>query len=347
MQIIKALSVSSALAAGISYLTTHACRDESRNGTVLVSSVPVTTVYANPTHRVLFGPLRDANPFFHLMESLWMLAGDNDLEFPQRFNKRFGEYSDDGRTVHGAYGFRWREHFGYDQLGVIIKELIKNPTSRRCVLAMWDAQLGFIGEDEPAGDDLNIAMHGGKDVPCNTHIYFRVNDWRLDMTVCCRSNDIIWGAYGANAVHMSMLMEYVAAALDVPLGVYYQMSNNYHAYTDVYGVEKLKAIAREAEVMDFYCAAHAAMHSTPVVTPFKLVNSTVDAWNQDLRMFMLNPEASNPYKDVFFSDVARPMYLAWQERKQKVSNGSQWVERVQATDWKLAAQQWIARREAA
>ena len=48
------------------------------------------------------------------------------------------EYSDDGITLQGAYGFRWREHFGGDQLSVIIERLRNDNTDRRCVLQMWD-----------------------------------------------------------------------------------------------------------------------------------------------------------------------------------------------------------------
>ena len=50
------------------------------------------------------------------------------------------------------------------------------------------------------------------------------------MTVCNRSNDMIWGAYGANAVHMSILMEYVAVAVNAPMGSYYQISDSFHIY---------------------------------------------------------------------------------------------------------------------
>jgi hypothetical protein len=46
---------------------------------VLVSQTPVVTCYSAPTQRVLFSPMRDANPFFHLMEALWMLAGRDDV----------------------------------------------------------------------------------------------------------------------------------------------------------------------------------------------------------------------------------------------------------------------------
>ena len=51
------------------------------------------------------------------------------------------------------------------------------------------------------------------------------------MTVSNRSNDIIWGTFGANAVHMSMLHEYVASALMLHVGKYTQISDSFHAYT--------------------------------------------------------------------------------------------------------------------
>ena len=60
------------------------------------------------------------------------------------------------------------------------------------------------------------------------------------MTVCCRSNDIIWGTYGTNAVHFSMLQEYLAARLNAQLGVYRHISDSFHAYSSV--LEKVKDI---------------------------------------------------------------------------------------------------------
>jgi hypothetical protein len=55
----------------------------------------------------------------------------------------------------------------------------------------------------------------------------------LNMTVFCRSNDIIWGCYGANAVHFSYLLEYMAAMINCPVGWYTQISVNWHAYLEI------------------------------------------------------------------------------------------------------------------
>src|SRR5690554_4488682 len=130
-------------------------RQDSRNGKVIRVIEPVTIQHRSPLNRVLFNQERDCNPFFHLFEAMWMLAGRNDLAPLQYFVSTFGQFSDDGKTLNGAYGYRWRhapemftgfdteqtyERNSYDQLNVIIEELRNNPDSRRCVLQMWNVQ---------------------------------------------------------------------------------------------------------------------------------------------------------------------------------------------------------------
>ena len=226
MRVINARNVNDALAHAVGLMRNHGQLRGSRNGKVLTPPFPVTTVYSRPCERVLFSPARDANPFFHLYESLWMLAGRNDVAPLVKYTKQIGAYSDDGLTIHDAYGYRWREHFQrnhipIDQLRVIIVRLQKDKDDRRCVLQMWDT-LADLG-------------NAGKAVPCNLTATFQVQDGLLNMVVFCRSNDIIWGCYGANAVHFSFLLEYVASKIGVPVGTYTQVSVNWHAYTEHWG----------------------------------------------------------------------------------------------------------------
>lgn len=221
MRTLEVRNVHQALPLGVDLLNKYGEKRTSRNGVVYVAPWPVTTVYHCPWERVLFWPQRDANPFFHLLESMWMLAGRNDISPLVKIVKRMQNFSDDGVTQHGAYGYRWRHWFNRDQLKEIIEILDRNKDDRRCVLQMWDAE-----------EDLG---RSGKDVPCNTTAAFQINGrGRLDLMVFCRSNDIIWGAYGANAVHFSFLLEYVAAAIGVPMGRYYQISCNWHGYVDTF-----------------------------------------------------------------------------------------------------------------
>jgi hypothetical protein len=122
-------------------------RSSSRVGDVLLIDEPVIITYKRPLQRVLFNPWRDCNPFFHLFESLWMLAGRNDVAPLAYFNSKISDIaSDDGQTFNGAYGYRWRhtethyEGSGYDggivstpidQLAIIIDQLKQKPDSRR------------------------------------------------------------------------------------------------------------------------------------------------------------------------------------------------------------------------
>lgn len=342
MHVIEVDNVNQALARGLEWLQATGVTENSRNGKVIVSPCPVTTVYRKPWQRVLFSPLRDANPFFHLMEALWMLAGRNDLEWPLYFNSKFGAFSDDNVTVHGAYGHRWRKWFGFDQLQMLIAELKHNPETRRAVLTMWDGR-----------EDLHQSLTAfnqtpSKDVPCNTHIYFDVRNGLLNMTVCCRSNDILWGAYGANAVHMSLLQEYVAASVGVEMGVYRQVSNNYHIYPDALHCT-LQELADDAWHNDHYYI----LGGTPRPKHFPLVRTgRVGEWDVDLFNFMADPlRSKTDFLSPFFAAVAAPMYRAFHRRKAKIFGGcddphsATSVLTIEADDWRWACTQWIVRRE--
>ena len=305
---------------------------ESRGGQVVEHEVPVATVFNKPWERVLFEEVRDANPFFHFMEGLWMLAGRNDLAFVQQYNQRMSEYSDDGINLHGAYGHRWVNHFNANQIDIIIKRLIKNPNDRRCVLQMWDVN-----------SDLNRA---GVDVPCNTCIYFKIRYNELLMTVSNRSNDVIWGTFGANIVHMSMLHEYMASALDVSIGAYTQVSDSFHAYTKVF--EEMHSRLEKADVFDYYSMKHFENpYENRGINYYPMVNQTsIEDWNKDLHKFLeRKPFEDMEFEDIFFSHVAVPLQDAWFLHKQgETDDAMSEVQNCIATDWATAGFDWLLRR---
>jgi thymidylate synthase len=335
VKVITADSVSSALAQGLDYILTHGKEELSRNGPVLVAPTPVTTVYTHPWRRVLFSPTRDANPYFHCMESLWLLAGRRDLEFPKKFNSRFGNYSDDGVTVRGSYGYRWRNWFGYDQLKVIIAELCTNPASRRCVLAMWDAsELAQHDQQYPLSDAMgDLLENKSNDLPCNTHIYFRVRDGVLDMTVCNRSNDLLWGLAGANAVHMSFLQEYMATMIGIPVGTYFQMSNNYHLYTDILSRKKAEVIIEECKTENRVFKEYVPLVTNP------------DIFDAELDIFMSSPALLYNYENTFLRNVALPMYAAWDAKRYNLEDAKSIAAQIADDAWRIACVEWLERIE--
>jgi|TARA_R110001592_G_scaffold105948_1_gene297790 hypothetical protein len=318
MQTVHARNVNEAYAVGMNMIKKCGVPEPSRYGDVLVMPDPVTTTYTNPTERVLFNAKRDANPFFHFLEGLWMISGRNDVEWITKYNSSFKKFSDDGVTFHGAYGWRWRKHFKVDQLTEIIQILIKNPADRRAYISMWDPDV-----------DLNKE---GLDFPCNTGIAFRINNDALHMTVFNRSNDAIWGAYGANAVHMSMMQEYIATTIGVAVGKYHQVANNFHAYTEVLD----KTGVPDPHPMDPY--------DTGEVIPYPMIQNN-STWHIDLMNFMADPLQKEFYNNEFFYEVAQPIAEAATLFKQgelvKALNSCQYIS---APDWNKSCTEWVKRR---
>jgi hypothetical protein len=296
---------------------------ESRNGPVIKFNEPVLTTVARPLERVLFHEGRDANPVFHLMEAIWMLAGRNDVAFVQQFNSRIGQYSDDGAVFNAAYGHRWRQHFGTDQLVNVIKKLRADPGTRQAVIQMWDA------------DDL---MADTKDRPCNMQLIFEINEG-LNMTVINRSNDMWYGYAGANIVHMTMLQELVARAVDVPLGVYRTFSTNLHVYTELYDAESCINSPPSADDFNLYALGY--------VKPLPLMdNADYEGFLKDCESFCAHPfDEYAIYTHPFFMAVAHPMAMISRVRKSGAGTGQGWAARIKAPDWRVAAMSWINRRE--
>lgn len=326
MKTFKVRNVHEALERGIDSIRVNGVEQESRNGSTLEFPEPVTTTYLKPKERVLFQKERDANPFFHLMESLWMLAGRNDVRFVTQYVKTMEDFSDDGKTFNGAYGYRWKNHFNRDQLKIIIRRLREDPDDRRCVLAMWDGH-----------HDLDLDT---KDQPCNTNIFFKIRDGKLNMTVCNRSNDMIWGAYGANAVHFSVLQEYMAAMIGVDVGVYNQVSDSLHVYmNDVW--ERVKTMDRGI----FNPYDHG------ILSTYDLVQDP-NTWDTELDTFMFmaedsyTPDQGTRWMNSFFPNVAIPVDFAYKMHKAgRDKKALQILEGCLAPDWRIACTDWINRRK--
>ena len=334
MQVIRARNVHEALPEAVRLMGIIGRSSPSRNGEVLVSPEPVTTVYERPRERVVFWPQRDANPFFHLYEALWMVGGRNDVGSLTRFVQRMGDFSDDGKVFHGAYGFRWRQWFQIDQLKLIAEALKADPNNRRQVLQMWDCR-----NDLPLQEEL-------RDVPCNLVVHFQLHLGALDMTVFCRSNDIVWGCYGANAVHFSVLQEVIAAWIGTPVGKYWHVSDNWHAYLDSY--EQVRGLA-DCAAQPMFSKDKPPNPYDGWVTPFPMVSVSIEQWMEDLDVFLSAEGRVMGYRDPFFRHVALPM-MAVHDTFKSMGQPERYevaiarCERIKADDWRMACEQWLERR---
>lgn len=345
MHVIFARNVNDAYVAGMEHMAQFGERTPSRNGDVLRVPYPVTTVYAKPDERVLFDPQRDCNPFFHLFEALWMLNGQNDVASLRQFVKTFDQFSDDGISLHGAYGHRWRHwpnpenRVASDQLEYVIRALKANPNDRRIIIGMWDPHR-----------DLGQAHN---DIPCNTTIKVGIVKGRLSMIVFCRSNDIVWGCYGANAVHMSFLQEYLAQMIGVPLGTYSQISVDYHAYTDTpYKWDRYFPLTEDARDYDDGITTFPLVHHPPTFEAelWRVMSFVTDQ--------SLHTKKLCGYQNLFFLYVALPMYMA--HRFYRNGDKTKAIELLQdarihkpgmatrefhaGNDWLTAGIEWLVRR---
>lgn len=298
-------------------IPTH--KSPSRVGEVLMVEEPVIVTYSHPKERVLFNQARDCNPFFHLFEALWMLAGRNDVGPLAYYNPRMLEYSDDGETLHGAYGHRWKDE---DQLERIVRGLKENPNCRRQVLSIWSPWFD-LGADS-------------RDLPCNTHVYFFQDGIsRLGMTVCNRSNDLIWGMLGANFVHFSILQEYMAACIGWEVGRYHQITNNLHVYTKQWHPEKWSADKSGVCYSD-----RAILQTIPLVKDPKRFDRECAAFVDSI---------DGDYSEPFLHQVAQPMCAAFRRHKQRCYQGDDnaltIVGRVWADDWCCASHAWLIKRK--
>lgn len=314
MRIVMARNVNSAYQKLMPLVRTEGVTMDSRNGPVRALPFPVLLGVRVPTERVLFDAARNANPFFHLIEALWMLAGRRDVGFIQQFNSNIAGFSDDGDTFNAAYGYRWRNHFGYDQIEQTCDILSHNPNDRRCVIAMWDAS-----------KDLN---YKGNDAPCNISIMCRVDGGMLDFTITNRSNDLVWGLCGANAVHMSILQEYMARRIGVPVGTWYHLTNNLHVYE------------RHWELMS-NVQSYPSYDDLAYPTPEQLMYNH-KKFDYDCKR--LCDGAEDSFDEPFFIGTVEPVLLAWKAFKEgDLDHAVRLAGTIKGRDWRRACTEWLLR----
>jgi thymidylate synthase len=334
---------------------------ETRNGPVLAVRGPVLLTYTHPTERVLFNRARDCNPFFHLYESLWMLAGRNDVAPLAYYNRRIAQYSDDGVTFNAAYGYRWRRALVWDweygegpdprsdevdQLAVIGDHLRRTPNSRRALLQMWNV-----------ADDL-LKVETSKDIACNTHAYFHVDGSKLNITVCNRSNDLVWGMLGANAVQFSILLEYMAARCGREVGHYHHFTNDLHCYPDTWNPAAYLSSGEHGDG----CYEASPYRNGLMSTVHLLPHQDVDHFDRECAVIIeINDGCGGHYRryyggpddprgqvgwtEPFLQLVAHPLFAAWHCYKAgRLDVALDWADSVAADDWRLAATNWIRAR---
>jgi len=163
-----------------------------------------------------------------IAEQIWFVSGARKPDdFLNDFTKIWNDFTNPGDVVTVAYGYRWRRHFGRDQLGKLVQLLERDPSSRHGVVVTWD----------PANDGLGGISRGN--VPCPYTFTVNIIGGRLNMMNVVRSNDMILG-FPHDVPGFALLQLMLAQRLGVRPGVYSHIIANAHVYDTHYeAAEKL------------------------------------------------------------------------------------------------------------
>ncbi len=161
-----------------------------------------------------------------IAEQVWFITGEKNTQFLRKYTKMWDEFLEEDGTITSAYGYRWRYHFGRDQLDQLIKHLTEEPHSRQGVVVTWD----------PADDGLygrGLKATYKKNVPCPFAFTANIIGGRLCFHNIVRSNDMILGC-PFDTFGFSLLMCVLAQKLGVRPGIYTHTISNAHIYDTHY-----------------------------------------------------------------------------------------------------------------
>lgn len=190
-------------------------------------------ILTDPRDRLLYSNVRKHNYTYGSAEFLWYMSGSNLLEPVEFYLPRMREFSDDGKTLNSAYGYRI---FGKqtnipNQWLNAYNKLITDVDTRQAVITVhyWK--------------DINTRS---KDVPCTMNLHFMIRDNELILLVQMRSNDAYMGlvydvfSFTLMQEHMFNQLRLVDQYKDLKLGPYIHRSDSMHLYArDAYKVDDL------------------------------------------------------------------------------------------------------------
>ncbi|WP_198033525.1 thymidylate synthase [Maribacter sp. 1_2014MBL_MicDiv] len=192
--------------------------------------------------------------FSAIGELLWYLSGSNNLDFIEYYLTKYGDYSDDGKTIHGGYGPRfWNNNNCDNQIQNIIDLLSKKRNSRRAVIQLFDSS------------DLSEEYN---DIPCTCTMQFVIREGALKMSVYMRSNDAYIGL-PHDIFCFTMLQEIIARELGVELAEYYHFVGSLHLYDN-----SLKLA--EGYLKEGFQSLNVEMPKIPDGSPFEQINLVLE-----------------------------------------------------------------------
>ena len=159
-------------------------------------------------------------------EIAWMLSGNRELTWLRQYCRILDKFTDEpgGNTIHNAYGYRWRHHFGRDQIGQALEVLQQDPTDRQVWITAWDPATD--GLWMPSGMDTRPRP---KNVACPVGFAVNITRGNLNLAVFIRSSDVFVGL-PYDVMGYAMLLDAFAVSLDRGPGFLHVTLAHPHVY---------------------------------------------------------------------------------------------------------------------
>ena len=211
-------------------------------------------ILTDPRNRIITNKERKASKRFMAAEFILMMGSNPWIADIAFYNKHMLKFSDDGISLHGAYGPRLR-HWGqpqvdFDQIQDCLRRLKEDIFTRQAVIVILDP-----------GIDFTVKT---KDIPCNNLLQFMYREGRLDLACYVRSNDLFLG-FPYDVFHWTMLQEIFATALKVKLGHYHHIVGSFHIYDN--NIEQMEKIVAEKLIVPD------PMKPMPEITSLKILDA--------------------------------------------------------------------------
>ncbi|HEV7622425.1 MAG TPA: thymidylate synthase, partial [Flavisolibacter sp.] len=156
-----------------------------------------------------------------IYELLWFLKGETNIAYLKENGVRiWDEWADDNGELGPVYGKQWRNWEGkdgkiVDQVTDLIRQIKKNPDSRRLIISAWNV-----------ADLPEMAL-----MPCHTLFQFYVAEGRLSCQLYQRSGDAFLGV-PFNIASYALLTMMMAQVCNLEAGDFIHTFGDVHIYNN-------------------------------------------------------------------------------------------------------------------
>ncbi len=166
-----------------------------------------------------------------IYELLWFLKGGTNIDYLKENGVNiWNAWADKNGDLGPVYGFQWRNwnNDGIDQIKILVKDLVKNPNSRRHLISAWNPS---VLPDTSKSFESNVSNGKAALPPCHAFFQFYVSNEKLSCQLYQRSADVFLGV-PFNIASYSLLTMMIAQVCNLKLGDFVHTFGDAHIYSN-------------------------------------------------------------------------------------------------------------------